>query len=90
MKRQSFLVIFVISSLVNGSFRAYSGNLLRVWAVNDHNPDLHINLAASCQGAHGLQVIVTAPRRTRRSSSVVFLSLSLSFLLPSFFIFIFL
>ena len=50
LKRRSLLVIFVILSLVNGSFRAYPGNLLRVWAVNDHDPDLHINLAASCQG----------------------------------------
>lgn len=50
LKRQSLFVIFVILSLVNGSFRAYPGNLLSAWAVNDHNPDLHINLAASCQG----------------------------------------
>lgn len=50
LKRRSRLVIFIILSLVNGSFRAYPGHLLRVWAVNDPNPDLHINLNASCQG----------------------------------------
>lgn len=47
LKRQCLLKFLCFLSLVNGSLRAYLGNLLRVQSVNDHNPDLHINLAAS-------------------------------------------